>query len=436
MVWLARKCPGLLLTVCLSVLGIALSAPVLAGPYRDSAHGNPAYGVDRSAIDPKFANYAPGNCAHCHEMHASIDGVEPEPRGGASSHVLFAPPFNTARTQQFYIDTDNFCFYCHSETTGQQVTNQDYSGAFGGATLSSGPQSILESFNQASYHNLYDIWQFLQNNPRAPWFGSGGNPCSACHNSHLAKRNWDSGQAGFPLLSAISRPDSHNRLWGETELMSSYLSYEAPYAFSETREPGGVTDYDGTSTPDYPRFCSSCHNPDTAIWSTDKNRELKRIDWGDIGVRRDRHGVFTREGNNQFREPYASAAGYKGNFVLSCLDCHEPHGSENIRLLRRRINGENLSGIVATTGPEMGYACRNCHQDDQAAAAGTGLANSWEYVHHLAPGAPYQQMSCANCHGGGSGGPSGNQQIDCGNCHGHGMTDSWAGDRASGRKTF
>lgn len=432
MVWLARKCPGLLLTLCISVLGIALCDPAAAGPYRDSAHGNATYGVDRTSIDPKLANYAAGNCAHCHEMHASVDGAEPQPVGGAAPHALFARPFNTARTQQFYIDTDNFCFYCHSDTTGQQVINQDYSAAFGGATLSSGPQSILESFNQTSYHNLYDIWQFLQNNPLAPWFGSGGNPCSACHNSHLAKRNWDSGQAGFPLLSAISRPDSHSRLWGETELMSSYLSYEAPFAFGETREPAGVGDYDGVSTPDYPRFCTSCHNPTTAIWSTDKNRELKRIDWGDIGVRRDKHGVFTRDGNNQFREPYTSAAAYKGNLVLSCLDCHEPHGSENLGLLRRRINGENLAGIVGTNAADLGYACRSCHNDDQAAAAGTGLANSWEFIHHLAPGAPYAKTDCTPCHASSSGG----EPISCGNCHGHGMDDSWAGGLASGRKTF
>ena len=419
----------LLLAICLVA---ALSLPAAAGPYRDSAHGNGTYGVNRSGLDTKLQTYAPGNCAHCHEMHASINGGEPQPIGGPVPHALFAAPFNTARTQQFYTDTDNFCFYCHSDTAGQRVTNQDYSGAFGGATYGSGPQTIQAAFNQASYHNLYDIWNHLRANPAAPWFGSAGNPCSACHNPHLAKRNWDSAQPGFPALSTISKPGSHGVLWGETQLMSSYLSYEAPYAFVQTREPAGVGDNDGGNTPDYVGFCTSCHNPETALWSTTFNREMKRIDWGNVGLRRDKHGVFTRDGNNQFRDPYALVAGAKGNFVLSCLDCHEAHGSENLRLLRRRINGENLAGIIATNVADLGYACRSCHLDDQAAAAGTGQPNRWEFIHHDAVGAPYQETNCIDCHASAEGGTP----IDCGNCHGHGMDDSWAGARATGRKTF
>ena len=101
-------------------------------------------------------------------------------------------------------------------------------------------------------------------------------------------------------------------------------------------------------------------------------------------------------------------------------------------LLRRRINGENLEGVVTTTD-SMSYACKRCHSDDLAAAAGTGEANRWEYVHHLVSGAPYEQMMCVNCHGGGG---MGGEPIPCGNCHGHGMDDTWAGTGATLRKTF
>lgn len=416
------------------IMGIScLSAvPAIAGPYLDSAHGNATYGVDRSTIDGKYVDYATGNCGHCHEMHASIGGGEPAPVGGPDSHTLFAPYNSLIRTQNPYLHTDNFCFYCHSSISGPQVTNQDYSAAFGGATVGSGSQSIMEAFNQQSYHNLYDIGVFLNNNPMySTWFASRGNPCSACHNSHLAKRNWDSGQSGFPLLSAISKPGISNYLWGEAEVMATYLGYEAPFAFVDSREPSGIGDQDGSNTPDYVDFCLSCHNPDNAIWSTSLNRVLKKIDWGNVGALADKHGDLPRDGVNQIREPYAASATIKSDFVLSCLDCHESHGSENVMMLRRRINGEDLEGLVSSTDA-MSYACKRCHLDDLAAAAGTSESDRWEYVHHGVSDAPYAKSLCESCHDT----SAGSTPIACGNCHGHGMDDSWLNANASGRKTF
>jgi len=146
---------------------ILIALPVLAGPYRDSAHGNDTFGVNRTALDGRYAGYAVGNCAHCHEMHASLEGVDPAPVTGPVSHALFSDSFNSARTEGPYLETDNFCFYCHSDISGQQVINRDYSATFGGGNIASGPQSIMASFNQASYHNLYDIWNYLSTDPTA-----------------------------------------------------------------------------------------------------------------------------------------------------------------------------------------------------------------------------------------------------------------------------
>lgn len=429
--FIARKSCWLLVFLLLGMTCFDV-APAAAGSYRDSAHGNASYGVNRSAIDGRYADFATGNCAHCHETHASLQGSDPQPVTGAQAHTLFAGSFNSSRTQNPYIESDDFCFYCHSDSTGQQVKNQDYSVTFGGGTAGSGPQSIMAVFNQTSYHNLYDIWNFLSNNTTySSWFAKLGNPCSACHNSHLAKRNWDNGQTGFPLLSAISIPGNASSLWGETELMTSYFNYEAPYAFSTTREPAGIGDVDGGNTPDYVGFCTSCHNPDTTLTSTTLGRDLKMFSWSSIGLNQDKHGALVRDGASYLREPYLSAATNKSNFVLSCLDCHESHGSASIMLLRSRINGENLEGTVDTTD-NLSYVCKRCHADDLAAAAGTGATNKWEYIHHTATDAPYAEASCTDCHASGDG----STPIACGNCHGHGMDDSWAGTHKTGRRTF
>jgi len=423
--WLLRSL--LLGIICL------IASPALGGTYRDSAHGsNPDYGVNRSSIDAKYASFATGNCAHCHEAHASFDGTEPAPALGPAPHTLFADSFNTSRTLNLYLMEDNFCFYCHNNSSGPQVINQDYSTTFGGGVTGEGPQSIMAAFNEASYHNLNDIYNFLTNNDNnlqdvsqewLDWFAKRNNPCSACHNSHLAKRNWDSGLTGFPLLSAISKPGESDNLWGETDFMSTYFEYEAPYAIlNNTREPASIGEVDGGNTPDYVSFCTSCHTPDNILWSTTLNRELKKINWGETGLIRNKHGDLSRDGTNHFQEPYETAAASKTDFVLSCLDCHESHGSENVMMLRRRINGQDLEGTVASTDT-MSYACKRCHTDDLAAVPPSGQPDQWEYVHHLVTDAPYVQVACDSCHDTAGGG----EPIACGNCHGHGMDDSWSG---------
>jgi len=60
---------------------------VYAGPYLDSAHGNSSYGVKRSIT--KLSDYARGNCAHCHEMHASIGGLSQSLPLGVPHHFVY-----------------------------------------------------------------------------------------------------------------------------------------------------------------------------------------------------------------------------------------------------------------------------------------------------------------------------------------------------------
>ena len=414
----------------LVVLGCTLlqggGAPLYAGDYLNSAHGSSTYGVKRPSMTSGATSYATGNCAHCHEQHASLAGAEPAPvDGGLSEYALFTRNFNNTALAGGYLDSDNFCFSCHSNSGSvQPVTNANYATTFGGGANGTPPQYIKEAFNSLSSHNLADVHTFVDGEATLyPWYNSYSNPCNSCHNPHLAKRNYTDFIA--PLSSAIAKPSDHFNLWGETETMaSSYSGYEAPYASttSQNREPDSSSTTNGSKTPDYPAFCTDCHNTATTIYSTTLGRNLIQIDWSNAG---DKHGIVPYDVAIDILEPYATANSTNSNFTLSCLDCHEPHGSVNIMLLRGRVNGSNLSANV-TTRDDMGTFCRQCHMDD--AAAGIGAVNSWEYIHHLAPDRPYQKKRCGVCHTNKLGG----SRNLCGDCHSHGMTDP----KGTGRKTF
>jgi hypothetical protein len=366
-------------------------------------------------------------------MHASIEGSN----GSPAPFTLFATNFNTSATSGPYSQSDNFCFYCHnSNGSAQKVDNYDYSRVFGCA--SGGPTSIFSAFNQTSYHNLEDILNFADDK-FSSWFKEYSNPCNACHNPHLAKRNCSN--PDNPLLSAISKPSDHFSLWGTTDLMSAY-SYEAPYCSGPAnREPDGTGTQDGSKTPDYVGFCTDCHNTGNTIYSTTLFGNLEKINWTFSG---DKHGQRDRDSSNStnvdFVEPYLAASATNSNFVLSCLDCHEPHGAPNIMLIRRRVNGGNLGGeISAPSSNEWSYLCTRCHEAD----TGSAIPPKWREVHHFAGDAPYPSpgSQCGQrCH---QKSPDCNgtecQSINCDNCHFHNGNDNWLnsiGESPTGRITF
>lgn len=330
-----------------------------AGPvnYSSSAHGNTDYGVNRLPDPP----YKRGNCGHCHQQHtANTDG-----------YLLF-----DGEVQTPYVATKNVCFACHTSVT---ITNNNYSATFGGGTVDSG--GIKEAFEQSgSTHSLYDIQTHLANTAGLS-VPEKSSPCSGCHNVHIAKRNMH--HKGDPNFTAISKPSDHNNLWGDNkplenkETMQSYAlsnggTYRAPFyvgadkALTATiHEPDGVLlrgvssdEVKGSTTPDYNTFCLDCHKNAIA-------GKTRAIDWNASG---DNHGsaVAGPSSMQGLRlAPYtvngATTSSYDNNknFVLSCLDCHEPHGSKNADLLRTTVNG--VSGITTSPVTDVASLCRACH---------------------------------------------------------------------------
>jgi len=367
-----------------------------AGPYADSAHGDSSDGVKRNDSHLASLEYAIGNCAHCHEQHASMGGVEPDPNSGLPSvFSLFADNFDSGKLEKPYVQADNFCFFCHCSSASLQngggVVNYMYSDTFTGYTATRQyANSILSIFNMngASYHNLHDVQQFAAS--KFSFFKTESNPCAACHNPHLVKRN--NIYPDNPQYTAISRPPDHENLWGDdtNERMSNYSNYRAPYSYASTStyEPNGTALDDGAKMPDYNTFCLDCHKyqvPSTHTVSKNPNTPpgyLSAIDWGPGG---DMHGgkprlynvsgednVLTRpeisgdEVAGSVTAPYDVAPVFS-NYVLSCVDCHEVHGSmfRDSYLLRREVNGHEVKGTGGGfPGNQVIYQrdfCVKCH---------------------------------------------------------------------------
>jgi len=422
------------------VLILFYVAETSAGVFTNSSHGNTTYGVYRSSIAAH--GYSRGNCAHCHEQHASIEGVEPSPTSGApSNYLLFY--------DNFISQTDGFCFKCHtdvgSEQSGGQIINRSYSYRAGGWTADT-LNDVLESFSYTSpgtSHNLSDIKTFIT----GKWgYTADSNPCTACHNPHAA--TGDPANAPNSPKSAttrgypISRPSQHSKnsaawgVWGDSlsERMNAYtLSYQAPYRFNSTTtfEPDGSTTQDGSNLTDFVSFCTDCHNSVNTIYSTTLGRNLRVIDWN-----LDKHGQASPDRTLSRDAPYGSTTG----LVLSCTDCHEPHGSPNQVLIRQEVNGDILSGTITTiTSPdtpttrpftdsnkELGYLCMRCHKDDYDYNTAC-KQNGWFYTHHYTADNPYTAFRCWSCHPSGGGPPSCNTSvapINCNTCHFHGASIS------------
>lgn len=106
---------------------VILAAVLLAGQahagvgtnvYTGSAHGSSTSGVDRSSFDQRFRGtgyleYSLGNCAHCHEQHASIDGVS---TGGNPALVFNDDTGTTPPGSASTAVSRTLCSDCHDGT--------------------------------------------------------------------------------------------------------------------------------------------------------------------------------------------------------------------------------------------------------------------------------------------------------------------------------
>ena len=347
----------------------------------DSAHGNSLEGVDRLG-----AGHDIGDCAHCHDtFDDSICGVKPL--------MLF-------KVDNPDSQTNNLCFECHkSDGTAQQVINEDYGATFGGGT----PMftSIYDAFNPtgtyASSHGLATVKSWVRNRGTwepDTWITDDTNACLMCHDPHFSQKNFPVEASGYGgVKTAIRRADKVKKLgsgqddthmlWGDesvaagnvkeilSERWTSY-DYQAPLRGDSGYEPGPEDSsvHDGSNLVDFVWFCGyQCHRKSSVPGVQQVNWSVATdTAWGGTPSA---HGKLAGNGGGfgVLKPPYGN--GYDSDdrlargFMLSCTDCHEPHGSTNHALLRTTVNG--VSGL-SSGGPGSGpnsrwtYFCEACHE--------------------------------------------------------------------------
>ncbi len=364
---------------------------VATAGYADSAHGDSSIGVNRStATCQNWPNgqCVTGSCAHCHDTY------DPDICGNDTyGLMLFASNNNPTPTPQ----SDNFCFQCHkSDGAAQQVTNYTYSKNFGGGTATF--TTIYDAFNPTigatpSSHNLADIQNFV-----AGYYGftAETNACVVCHNYHAAQQNYPVTLSGLGgVRSAIRRVIDHESLaadlWGDEdfatsdryELTNEYFeaygfTYQAPYYKGGSNyEPAGDNTSNGSNLPEIISFCLDCHKH--PVPSTERGGAILRVP----KLENDQHGLRHEDGANGYTiAPYGNAS---RNYILSCTDCHEPHGSENEWLLRTCVNGKDNISIPPTGKGKWWDFCTACHV----------LTNGTDAYHKPVPTSP---QGCPDCH--------------------------------------
>ena len=142
-------------------------------------------------------------------------------------------------------------------------------------------------------------------------------------------------------------------------------------------------------------WCLDCHQYQQ--YDSMRGKTVKAIDWSSLG---DRHGGASANTCDQagtdegaLKAPYTDTA--NSNYVLSCLDCHEPHGAMQKRdLIRRGINGRVVDSDV----------------DPDSAATCYPAGSKWN-------------ATCQPCHE-----LTHPTWDNCDECHGHGVTWEGAGD--------
>lgn len=320
-----------LFLLCAAVFMSFMAPAAGAGTYLSSAHGSGTAGVDRSSIDSKYATYAKGNCGHCHEQHASLQGAEPNPVSGAASPALG------------FDRQPSFCVRCHNGTIVLKDIASQLNKTYGhGPMMTTYPERHTLSKLEAGQNGL-------------PFRGTSRHvECADCHEPHSVQNTLHvyntSAPANNNLVSGVIAG-----VWG-VEPNSEPLWLSASTTYTELKP----------AQKEY-QICFKCHSYYALAASngvstlppgpsgqlvTDQGMEFSKNNRSAhpvrVGLNSQTGSVSPRSLTTaQMKSPWNSAAGI-GVQTMYCSDCHGndasspvgPHGSSNKYMIKDATNTE------------------------------------------------------------------------------------------------
>ena len=348
---------------CMVIPFLLVLSPPASGTYTASSHGDSTNGVERSSMP----GYAIGNCAHCHEQHASVGGVEPVPATG------------TAAGPDIYLGFDveqDLCYRCHGNGGDRKVSSPNIQTEFAknyrhGRNGSAG----------TDYMEVYDGDRHRANEKTDTAFSSGPPDnrhaeCMDCHNPHEATAI-NSDPAFGPTIGATGL-DPTNSAAGLVPVSYAFVTItNADYEY---------------------KICFKCHS-DWAGTGTGTNQavEFNPANDGKHCVESDKTctpGIYTgatfnlaANGIYTMMPRYNSATNATlRSAMMRCSDCHGsnnagaanipegPHGSTIANILKVPngspfVDWNNTVDYVTNSATIW---CFNCHSPN---FTGTGLSD-------------------------------------------------------------
>jgi len=301
-------------------------------PYTSSAHGNSTTGVSG-----RISGYGTGNCAHCHEQHASVGGTATSP----DEYLLF---------QDYQNGTYNaFCTTeCHDGTAGRG-------------------DNIALQYTKTYTHPDTGIHTPGESTQSA--FGVRHGYCIDCHNPHVAKK--------------IDRTVGSNLVSDGPLLNVSGVTVGATGAWTD---PSHTFISAGTGITYEYQLCFKCHSTWPSPLPPSGRNAPKEFNPANASF----HPVELNLGDgssgssaldaDQMLAPWkvGTLTDTQGTKTMYCSDCHGsetssdpagPHGSTNPKILKGRWP-DNSSGVLWTLADadatkansfDTECLCLNCH---------------------------------------------------------------------------
>jgi hypothetical protein len=358
--------------VWLTTIIFLLSGVAYAGTYTDSAHGQNITRFDLTGdanYNPAAGGYAIGNCAHCHEAHASIGGSEPDPQKPNPDEVLL------------FDYEEALCEACHD---GNPVLGNIQ---FQIRKTYAHPTELI-----SGKHKLSENGPTMNPSDYSYTSGNRHAECVDCHNPHAAGAT-----AHTKGTNAVGSTSPIYKVSGIG--VNNSFAWSAP-SYTKIPVSTGIT-------KEY-QLCFKCHSSWTNQPSGQTNVALQFNT-----VNPSAHPVedtLTNSSSDPLNDSQLNAEWRPaGSKTMYCSDCHGsetpgdpagPHGSTLPTVLKGRWP-KNSSGTLwvlmdaanNTNNFDAECLCKNCHPIYSGGAF-------MQRVHRLAglSGSYVHNVKCVICH--------------------------------------